>query len=81
MKKTVIVESDNGSIFRAEKIPNTLFNFYILKRKREFKDGTSTWQICVEYAANKNRYMVLDTIRGKRKDAEHRLDQILNGKV
>jgi hypothetical protein len=81
VKKTIIRESPKGAIFRVDKIPNTLFNFFILKSDREFKDGTATWKICVEYPPKVDKPIVLDVIRGKRRDAERRLDEILGGKI
>lgn len=76
MKKTILQESDSGIIYRVEKIPNTMFNFYILK-KRRFKDRTHQYNICVELAANPSKYWVLDTIRGHKSDAIKRLDEII----
>lgn len=77
MKKTVLQESDAGIIYRVDKIPNTMFNFYILK-KRRYKDGTHQYNICVELAADYiNKYWILDTIRGKKSDAIKRLDEII----
>ena len=76
MKKTVLQESDAGIIYRVEKIPNTMFNFYILK-KRKFKDRTHQYNICVELAADTSKYWVLATIRGHKSDAIKRLDEII----
>lgn len=76
MKKTILQESDSGIIYRVEKIPNTMFNFYILK-KRRFKDRTHQYNICVELATNPSKYWVLDTIRGHKSDAIKRLDEII----
>lgn len=76
MKKTILQESEQGVIYRLDKIPNTMFNFYILKG-RKFKDGTHTYKICVELAANIDKHFVLDTIRGHRSDAVKRLDEII----
>jgi len=74
--KTILCESDNGVIYRVEKIPNTMFNFYILKRRR-FKDGTHQYNICVELAGDTTKYWVLDSIRGHESDAVKRLDEII----
>lgn len=68
--------NDNGDIFTVLNIPNTLFNFYILKRKA-YKDGTNQWNICCELANNHSKYMTLDIIRGTREDAYKRLKEIL----
>lgn len=76
MKKSVLQESDKGVIFRFDKIPNTMFNFYILKT-REFKDHTHSYKICVELASNPAKYWVLDTIRGRKSDAVKRLEEII----
>lgn len=76
MKKTILQESDNGIIYRFDKIPNSMFNFYILKGRR-FADRTHSYKICVELAANTNKYMVLDIIRGHKSDAVKRLEEII----
>ena len=76
MKKTVLQESDKGAIYRLNKIPNTMFNFYILKTRR-FKDKTHQYAICVELAADPNKHWVLDRIRGHKADALRRLDEIV----
>jgi hypothetical protein len=76
MKKIKLAESDNGVIFRIDKIPNTMFNFCIIKR-REFKDGTCRWSICTGLAADTKKYMVIDTMRGTKTDATKRLEEII----
>lgn len=76
MKKTVIQESDTGTVFRYDKISSALFNFYILKTQR-FKDHTHKYKICVELASNPKKFWVLDTIRGHKADAVKRLDAIV----
>ena len=77
MKKTVLQESDNGIIFRFDKIPNTMFNFYILKKKT-YKDKTHLYALCVELAsAPGQKYMTLDTIRGHKTDAIKKLEEII----
>lgn len=76
MKKTVIRESTDGVVYRIEKIPSSMFNFYILK-KRRFKDGTHQYNICVELASNNAKYWILDTIRGHKADAVKRLEDII----
>ena len=68
--------NDYGDIFKVLNIPNTLFNFYILKRK-VYKDGTNQWNICCELANDNSKYIILDIIRGTREDAYKRLKEIL----
>lgn len=76
MKKEVLQESDKGAIYRFSKIPNTMFNFYILKTRR-FKDKTHSYAICVELAADTSKHWVLDRIRGHKADAVKRLEEII----
>lgn len=76
MGKILLQESDHGVIYRYDKISNTMFNFYILKR-RTYKDGTHQFNICVELAADTNKYFVIESIRGKKSDAVKRLDEII----
>ena len=77
MKKTKLNENDCGVIYRFDKIPNSMFNFYIIKR-RTFKDGTHSWNLCVEYASNPSKFMVLQSgFRGKRADAIKRLEELI----
>lgn len=76
MKKTIIQESDEGVVYCFDKIPNTLFRFYILKR-RKFKDGTHLWDIGVELTTDISKCMKLDDIRGHKADAVKRLEEIV----
>lgn len=76
MKKTIIQESNEGVIYRFDKIPNTLLNFYILKR-RKFKDGTHLWDIGAELTVDTKKCMKLDSIRGHKADAVKRLEEIV----
>ena len=77
MKKTVLQESDNGIIFRFDKIPKTMFNFYILKKKT-YKDKTHLYDICVELAScPTQKYIVIDKIRGHKSDAIKKLEEII----
>ena len=50
--RTTIQESDDGVMFRAKEIPGCLFNFYVLRTNRQYKDGTYCWNVCAEYTAN-----------------------------
>lgn len=77
MQKTILQESEQGVIYRYNKVPNDMFNFYILK-KQTFKDGTHKWHLCVELAAAQgDKYIVIDSIRGKKGDAIKRLDELI----
>lgn len=76
MKKSILQESDKGIVFRIEKIPSTMFNFYILKGRR-YKDSTHSYKICVELASNSSKSWTLDTIRGHKSDAVKRLEEIV----
>lgn len=76
MRKTVLQENENGAMYRLDKIPNTMFNFYILKG-RSYKDGTSSYKICVELNADHNKHFTIDTIRGTKNAAVNRLDEII----
>ena len=76
MKKTILQESDAGIIYRIDKIPSSMFNFYVL-RKKQFKDGTYQYNICVELATDPSKYWVLDKIRGYKQDAVKHLDEII----
>lgn len=75
IKKTVIAQNENGVIFRLDKIPNTMFNFYVLQKK-QYKDGTFLYHICVEVEKSRD-YLILDRIRGTEADAVTRLEEIV----
>ena len=72
---TKLTENEHGVIFRADSIPNDLFDFYILRR-RDYKNGTSQWNICCELK-NDDQYMVIERIKGTREDAIRKLEEIL----
>ena len=76
MKKILIQESDTGMIFRFEKLPSNLFEFYILKTKR-FKDRTHSYKICVGLAGDTKKCWTLKTIRGHKSDAIKALETII----
>ena len=76
MKKTILVESPKGVVLRVEKIPSSMFEFFILQ-KREFKDGTKSYAIGVSPTANTNKGFTFKTIRGHRSDAIKELDNII----
>ena len=76
MNKTLLHESPDGMIYRIEKIPSGMFEFFILQ-KREFKDGTKSYDIGVSPTANTSKGFIFDRIRGHRSDAIKRLDQII----
>lgn len=63
----ILHTNDYGQIFRVNKIPNTMFNFYVLSRQ-EYKDGTHRWNLCVEHETTRN-YIVLDSMRGTKEEA------------
>lgn len=76
MKKTILTENPKGTIFRVEKIPNSMFEFFILQ-KREFKDGTKSYAIGVSPTADTTKGFTFTTIRGHRSDAIEELDKII----
>ena len=76
MNKEILRESDAGIVYHINKIPASMFNFYILK-KRTFKDHTHKYLIGVELAANPNKYFIIDSIRGHKSDAVKRLEEII----
>lgn len=77
MNKEILRESNAGIIYRINKVPASMFNFYILK-KQDFKDHTHKYAIGVELAANPGKkYFVIETIRGHKSDAIKRLETII----
>lgn len=76
MAKTLLRESSNGMVFKVDKIPSNMFEFFILEKK-EFKDGTKRYAIGVSPTANDSKGFVFDTIRGHKRDALKRLDEII----
>lgn len=79
-KKMLIHSNSYGRIYKVDKIPTNLFDFYILK-KRTYRDGTCQYEIGVSedttglLSGTKDR--VLDSIRGSLEDAERRLNELL----
>lgn len=76
VKKEILEENENGMVCNIENIPSGMFEFFIHKR-RDFKDGTGSWAIGVSPRADGFKSFIFDTIRGTRKDAEARLDEII----
>ena len=88
MAKTVLVENDNGVIYRYNKVPNNMFNFYLLK-KQAYKNGNCLWHLCVEIAnpptgktapecVNTNsNFIKLQSFRGTKFEAAKQLDNII----
>ena len=88
MKRMILMENNNGIIYRYSKVPNNMFNFYIWQR-RKYKNGKSLWNICVEIAvppAGKNapdciyspsNYIKLQSIRCTKIEAKKQLDKII----
>ena len=76
IKKNIVEEYADGTIYNIENIPSGMFEFFIEKR-REFKDGTCSWAIGVSPRINSWKGFVFKTIRGTREDAEARLDKII----
>ena len=76
VKKEILIENEDGMVCNIENIPSGMFEFFIHKR-RKFKDGTYSWAIGVSPRADDFRSFVFDIIRGTRKDAEARLDEII----
>ena len=78
--------ASNGVIYYPVSIPSELFQFYILSGK-EYKDGTHQWKIGVDVrngvcykfglSSRPEGYIILDSIRGTKEDAENRLKEIL----
>ena len=75
---TKLTGNEHGAIFRADSIPNDLFNFYILRR-RDYKNGTSQWNICCELSSNTSKYMIIEVIKGTKENAIQRLNELLKG--
>ena len=82
MKKTILQESDQGIIYRIDKIPSSMFDFYILKGRR-FKDKTHSYKICVGLSSNPDKCWILAKIRGHKTDAVRALENIIqnNGQL
>ena len=74
---TTIRENDHGAVFHSDTVPNSLFNFYVLRR-RLFSDGTARWNICCELSTHDARFLVIDTIKGTKEDAIRKLEDILS---
>ena len=70
-------ENDHGAIYEPTYIGAGLFHFYLLKR-RTYKDGTFSWNLCCELAENFDRYMVIDHMRGSKEEALARLEKIVS---
>lgn len=76
MRKSSLIENEQGAIYRYDKINNSLFNFYA-QRKRVYKDGTALWHLGVELVSDTSKSMVIEKMRGTKKDAVKRLDEIV----
>ena len=76
MKKTILQESEQGIVYRIEKIPSDMFDFYIMKG-RAFKNGTHAYKLCVSLSSNPNKCLTLATIRGRKSDAIRSLENIV----
>ena len=76
MAKTLLRESANGMVFKIDKIPNNMFEFFVLEKKA-FEDGTKRYVIGVSPTADDSKGFVFDTIRGHKQDALKRLDEIV----
>lgn len=88
MNSTVLLENDQGIIYRYNKIPNNLLNFYMLK-KRAYKNGNDLWHLCIEVATppsskkgpdccdTTHNYIKLESFRGTKSQAKARLDEII----
>lgn len=84
----ILTENENGTIFRYKKIPHNMFNFYIL-RKKDYRDGTSLWHLCVEIAAapagqsspsctkTASNYIKLESCKGTKEMAKSKLEEII----
>ena len=88
MNKNVLTDNENGTIIRYDKIPHSMFNFYALHR-RNYKNGTALWHLCVEIAAapagknspdcigKESNYIKMESFRGTKEQAIKRLDTIV----
>lgn len=88
MTRIALIENENGTIFRYQKIPHNMFNFYIL-HKRNYKNGTSLWHLGVEVAKapagksspacvnTSSNYIKLDSCKGTKEQAKQRLEAII----
>lgn len=88
MTPIILVDNENGTSFRYSKVPSAMFNFYVL-HKKDYKDGTSLWHLCVEIAkapAGKSspdcvnttsNYIKLESFRGTKEQAKTKLDNIV----
>lgn len=88
MNKITFTDNKNGTIVSYEKIPHGMFTFYVL-RKRDYKNETSLWHLCVEIAAAPTgkqspkcvgmslNYIKLESFKGTKEQAVERLDAII----
>ena len=88
MAPIILVDNENGTSFRYNKVPANMFNFYVL-HKKDYKDNTSLWHLCVEIAktpagkASPNcvntasNYIKLESFRGTKEQARAKLDNIV----
>lgn len=77
MKKILIQESDEGIIYRYDKIPSPMFEFIILKGQR-YKDRTHKYTLYVNFqSAPMSKAWKLAVIRGHKTDAIRKLDEII----
>ena len=76
MKRTLLRESANGMVYKVDKIPSGMFEFFIVE-KREFKDGTKSYDIGVSPTDDDSKGFTFKRIRGHKSDAIKELDKIL----
>lgn len=77
MIKNIIYDNEFGCVFNIDHIPNSMFNFYVVK-KRAYKDGSFQWNLCVENSLDNNKYFVLDRVRGSKQYAISCLEKIIH---
>lgn len=88
MTPIILIDNENGTSFRYNKIPSNMFNFYALRRKT-YKNGTSLWHLCVEIAkapagksspscvSKTSNYIKLESFKGTKEQAKSRLNDIV----
>lgn len=63
----VIADNDFETIYDT----GLFFNIYCTEQHL-FRDGTANWAIGLELKTNRNKHLIIDVIRGNKKDAQRR---------
>jgi hypothetical protein len=69
----MVLDNDKGTIYETP----FFFNIYCL-RKWVYKDGSCMWHICLELKDG-SKYMVVDTVKGSKEDAQKRCMDLMLG--